>query len=612
MLNEPIVNIAGYKFVPLDNLYELREQILAMALEVGLKGTILLAPEGINLFIAGTPTHVGAFLLQLRRDPRFCDFCVKESGSNYAPFQRMLVRVKREIIAFGDSSINPSIHKAPQLTAVELKKWLDENRPLTLLDVRNNFEIELGTFDNAVPIGIDHFREFPTAVQQLPTQMKEQPMVMFCTGGIRCEKAGLFMQREGFRNLYQLEGGILKYFETCGDVHFHGECFVFDQRVALDGQLHKTDTTQCYVCQATLSVDEQASPLYREGLSCPHCHQSEQERMEKRIQVRHQQIDEATQPLPGSVPYENRLPVNVSHRFDGWSLIDFLHQIHPHVGRQVWLRVCAEGLLRKNNVPVDADHKIRTSERYERVLPQTVEPDVDRKIKILFEDEALIVIDKPAPLPMHPSGRYHRNTLVYILRHVFKPQKPRNAHRLDANTSGVVVFSKTRHIASLLQPQFQQGKVAKEYLVRVHGTPQQKEFVCSAPIGLDPQQAGARIVDAAGRASRTEFSVLRAFDRHTTLLRARPITGRTNQIRIHAWHLGFPVCGDPVYLRDGTLGQRQTLTVTDPPLCLHATKLAFQHPLREVPVSFESPLPEWSQDSRHSKAEDVAHDDSSG
>jgi len=224
-----------------------------------------------------------------------------------------------------------------------------------------------------------------------------------------------------------------------------------------------------------------------------------------------------------------------------------------------------------------------------------VEPDVNGRIEVLHEDEALIVLNKPAPLPMHSGGRFYRNTLQYILERVYHPQKPRPAHRLDANTTGLVLVTRTRHFAGLLQPQFARGEVRKTYLVRVAGRPAEREFSCDAPISSEAGALGSRTVDtASGLAARTEFTFVRGHADGTSLLEARPLTGRTNQIRIHCAHLGFPVCGDPAYLPDGRLGHAQTLAVSGAPLCLHAWKVAFRHPRTLLPVEFTAPAPDWA------------------
>lgn len=268
----PVVNLATYKFVPLTKLPERRERLREVCLWQGLKGTILLSTEGINLFVAGSRAGVAALLGVLRSDHEIGPLDVKESFNDYPPFNRMLVKIKREIIAFGVDGIDPSQAASPKISPTELKSWLDEGRQVTLLDVRNDYEVSLGSFDGAVPIGVDHFRQFPAAADRFVEERQQQPIVMFCTGGIRCEKAGPYLQRVGVQEVYQLDGGILKYFEQCGQEHFHGECFVFDKRTALDGQLRETETTLCFVCQSTLSAEEQAMPQYVFGQSCPYCY----------------------------------------------------------------------------------------------------------------------------------------------------------------------------------------------------------------------------------------------------------------------------------------------------------------------------------------------------
>jgi len=274
MQNDPmnsVVNVAAYKFAPLSGLAERREPLRALCLAMELKGTILLSVEGINLFVAGSRAAVDTLLDHLRSDPAIGQLEVKESHSDHQPFCRMLVKLKREIIAFGVNGIDPGSTPAKKISPLELKQWLDEKRPCTLLDVRNDYEVRLGTFENAVAFGIDHFRQFPAAADQRLAEHRGDPIVMFCTGGIRCEKAGPYLEREGFRDVYLLDGGILNYFQQCGSQHYQGECFVFDKRTAVDGRLHETSTTLCYACQNPLTAAEQESPMYVPSVSCPYC-----------------------------------------------------------------------------------------------------------------------------------------------------------------------------------------------------------------------------------------------------------------------------------------------------------------------------------------------------
>ncbi|MCU0792288.1 MAG: sulfurtransferase [Opitutaceae bacterium] len=268
-----VLNLSAYKFTPFDAeaLPARRERLLAMTHELGLRGTILLSTEGINLFVAGPREATDILLAELRAWPGLEDLTPKESVSDERPFNRMLVKIKKEIIAFGVDGIDPARAPAPRLDARTLKQWLDEGRPVTLLDTRNDYEVKMGTFKNAVVPHIDHFRDFPEAVRRLPPELKNRPVVTFCTGGIRCEKAAPFLAREGFEQVFQLEGGILKYFETCGGDHYEGECFVFDRRVGVDPQLRETASVICFACQTPLTVAEQADPRYVPDIACPYC-----------------------------------------------------------------------------------------------------------------------------------------------------------------------------------------------------------------------------------------------------------------------------------------------------------------------------------------------------
>jgi RluA family pseudouridine synthase len=592
-----IQNIAAYKFAPLQDLRELRTHLLAKCKNWNLKGTILLSPEGINLFVAGEASGIESLLAELRALPGLAELTPKYSETEHQPFRRMLVRLKKEIITFGVEGINPALRTSPKLQAKELKKWLDEGRPVTLLDTRNDYEVKLGTFKNALPIGIDAFRQFPDAVRKLPEEMKDQPVVMFCTGGIRCEKAGPFMEREGFKHILQLDGGILKYFEECGGEHYEGECFVFDQRVGVDPALQETESTQCFQCQTPLSAEDQQDIRYVVNESCPYCFKESAHKIEESIARRQEAIARITSPLPGSRPYENLRPFNIPSACDGMPLAEALARLVVPVSREAWIDACESGrVLNANHERVHPAQVVYGGQRYLHKLGEITEPDVNADIKILHEDEAIVVLNKPAPLPVHPGGRYNRNTLRHILHEVYHPQKPRQAHRLDASTSGVIVYARTKHFAGLLQPQFTQGEVGKVYLVRVQGHPGQSVFYCDAPIAGDSSEMGARKIDPVqGRAARTDFTVLQRRQDGTALLEARPITGRTNQIRLHLAHLGWPVCGDQAYLEGGQHGDTQTLSIHDAPLCLHSSRICFVHPLTRERVEFTAPAPGWAE-----------------
>jgi len=597
-----IVNIAGYKFVALDRLAERRVALLQACRDRSIKGTILLSPEGINLFLAAPRPEIASFLDGLRSEEAFRDFHVKESFSDRQPFNRLLVRLKKEIISFGVEGIDPELRTSPKLKPSELKNWLDEGRPVTLLDVRNNYEVELGTFENAVVADIDHFRQFPDAVRGMQNLNNGTPIVMFCTGGIRCEKAGPFMEQAGFPSVYQLDGGILQYFEDCGGDHYDGSCFVFDQRVAVDHQLAETDDEVCFACQAVLTPEHLASDKYIAGKSCPFCFKTEAETQAMKRERRAIQFASVVDPLPGSLPYDNYRPLNVPRRFDRFKLLDFLCEYHSHIKRDDWQARVERGWLTFNGQALASEDQVREGQRLEHLCPATIEPEVNGKIELIYEDSSLVVVNKPAPLPMHPSGRFNRNTLTWLLDQVYDHQL-RAAHRLDANTTGVVVFSRTRKIASIVQPQFEQQKVKKQYLALVNGLLPDDEVQVEMPITDQPSLAGGRRVAANGKACRTDFRVVsRSESGNCTLVEAYPMTGRTNQIRIHLWHLGFPVMGDPTYLPNQETGVSQTLSIKDQPMCLHARKIGFDHPASGLPVKFSAPVPDWPQLDSQTKA----------
>ncbi|NBX20391.1 MAG: sulfurtransferase [Betaproteobacteria bacterium] len=240
-----VLNISSYKFVPLPDASALREVLLARAQALQLKGTILLAEEGINMFLAGPANDVRSFVSQLQQDPRFADIAPKESWSDTQPFKKMLVKVKGEIIRMNHPTIKPADGRAPSVAPATVKRWLDQGhddhgRPVVTLDTRNDFEVDEGTFEGAIDWRITKFTEFPDAFRAHLDELKDKTVVSFCTGGIRCEKAAILMREEGLEHVYQLEGGILKYFEETDGSHYHGGCFVFDERRALGADLQAT------------------------------------------------------------------------------------------------------------------------------------------------------------------------------------------------------------------------------------------------------------------------------------------------------------------------------------------------------------------------------------
>ncbi len=240
-----ILNISCYKFVPLPDTAPLRDLLAERAAHWGVKGTVLLAEEGINFFLAGSAQAVRGWVDALRSDPRFADVQPKESWSADLPFRKMLVKVKPEIIRMDHPTIRPANGRAPSVTPTDLHRWLqqghdDAGRPVVTLDTRNDYEVEQGAFVGAIDWRIAKFTDFPAQLRAHKADLVGKTVVSYCTGGIRCEKAAILMREEGVENVYQLEGGILKYFEETDGQGYQGSCYVFDGRRAVDSALDKT------------------------------------------------------------------------------------------------------------------------------------------------------------------------------------------------------------------------------------------------------------------------------------------------------------------------------------------------------------------------------------
>ena len=237
-----VINVSCYKFVTLHDLPALRQTLTARSSELALKGTILLAPEGINVFLAGERAALATFFTALRADARFADLQPKESLSSDVPFKRLRVRIKKEIITMKQPQLRPEAQRAPAVNAATLKRWLDRGvddagREVVMLDTRNDYEVAEGRFRDALDYRLARFSEFPARFAAQRAALADKTVVSYCTGGIRCEKAALHMQHQGLSHVYQLEGGILKYFEETDGAYFEGRCFVFDERYALDTTL---------------------------------------------------------------------------------------------------------------------------------------------------------------------------------------------------------------------------------------------------------------------------------------------------------------------------------------------------------------------------------------
>jgi UPF0176 protein len=267
-----IVVVTFYKFVALPDFAEMQSRLLAECTAQQLRGTILLAREGINATLAGTRSGIDALLACLRADPRLADLEVKESFAETLPFDRMKVRLKREIVTLGVPTVDPTTQVG---TYVDPQDWnaLISDPEVLVIDTRNQYEVEIGTFKTAQNPQIDSFRQFPDYVQHTLNPAQYKKVAMFCTGGIRCEKASSFMLAQGFQEVYHLKGGILKYLaEIPAEASlWQGECFVFDQRVAVQQGLEPGTHAFCPSCGYPITETDKASPQYEAGISCPHC-----------------------------------------------------------------------------------------------------------------------------------------------------------------------------------------------------------------------------------------------------------------------------------------------------------------------------------------------------
>ena len=292
----PVVVCALYKFVRLDNYPELRQPLLAVMEAQQVRGTLLLAHEGINGTIAGSRAGIDEVLAWLRKDARLSDIDYKESYTDALPFNRAKVKLKKEIVTLGVEGIDPQRVVG---TYVSPKDWnqLISDPDVVLIDTRNNYEYQVGTFKNAINPNTESFREFPRYVVENLNPQQHKKIAMFCTGGIRCEKSTAYLKEQGFSEVYHLKGGILKYLEEvpAADTLWQGECFVFDERVTVNLQLEKGNYDQCNACRLPITEADKTSDNYQQGVSCPHCYDKVSAERKTRFMEREKQMALAKQ-----------------------------------------------------------------------------------------------------------------------------------------------------------------------------------------------------------------------------------------------------------------------------------------------------------------------------
>ena len=289
-MSKPITIAALYRFVRLDDYVELRDPLLKLMLEHEVRGTLLLAGEGINGTVAGRQSGIDALLAWLRDDPRLAGFDVKLSYDDEMPFLRSRVKLKREIVTMGVSGLDP----ANAGTYVEPEDWnaLITDPGVTLIDTRNDYETAIGSFAGAIHPNTESFRDFPDYARAHLDPAKHRRVAMFCTGGIRCEKSTAYLREQGFDEVYHLKGGILNYLARVPESEslWRGECFVFDNRVSVDHALQKGSYDQCHACRRPITAVDMEDARYREGVSCPACFEEKSDAARERFREREKQV----------------------------------------------------------------------------------------------------------------------------------------------------------------------------------------------------------------------------------------------------------------------------------------------------------------------------------
>lgn len=290
-MTDTIVVAALYRFVRLEDFQALREPLRQLMLQQDVKGTLLLAREGINGTVAGSRDGIDAVLDWLRQDSRLSALDVKESLADTNPFYRSKVKLKKEIVTMGVEGIDPARSVG---TYVRPEDWnaLISDPDVLLVDTRNQYEVEIGSFKGAVNPATETFREFPEYAKQQLDPGKHRKIAMFCTGGIRCEKSTAFLKEQGFEEVYHLEGGILKYLEEVPEEEslWQGECFVFDNRVTVNHHLEPGNYDQCHACRRPITAADKQSAHYEPGVSCPHCYDEHDEDQRQRYAEREKQV----------------------------------------------------------------------------------------------------------------------------------------------------------------------------------------------------------------------------------------------------------------------------------------------------------------------------------
>lgn len=586
MVNDPIASDAFYRFVRVDDVDAMAHALRDLC--SGLTGSVWVAPEGINGSVAGACSALDAFRIGLTSDPRFggrfAGLAFRRSAAVTPPFQRMKIHCRAEIVPLGVDGVDAVGHRRDVVSPMQWRALLDDPN-VVVLDNRNHFEVRLGRFRNAVDPSVDHFRELPAYLDaQLPRwQAEGKRVAMYCTGGIRCEKTSAWLVQRGVEVL-ELDGGILNYLEQMTDAErdWIGECFVFDNRVALDVRLNETPTTAAQVYGGDA---RDAWRLERARRLESHAEGSASGELTVR---RADKPASSTQrrarpsPLPtlhGVGPSVVALPPGP------WRTVgEFLADRFPAVSPDEWLRRMARGeVVDEHGAAVSLMDAYRVSKRlhYYRHIddePPSAEPEV-----LVFQDDRLVVADKPPFMPVTPGGQHLHETLLVRLKRRTGIDTLAPVHRLDRETSGLVVFTVQPSTRGVYQALFANRQVTKIYEA---WAPWRGGL--SFPLrrrSLIVQDAHfLRMREAEGEPNSDTLIEVLEVRGEWARYRLQPSTGRTHQLRVHCAALGMPIAGDRIY------PNLLPASTDDPtrPLQLLAKSLAFADPITGCTRQFES------------------------
>jgi UPF0176 protein len=604
-LNTPVatalVHTAFYKFVALANAGAVAARLRELAAEFDIKGSVIVAAEGINGVAAGTFASVQKWEQAIALEPlfngAFSDMVFKRSQCTTAPFSRMKVSHKQAIVAFGvsDATLESSDAVAAQMLDPNAWRELIAQDDVVVLDNRNSFEFRLGRFRNAIDPQVANFRDFAGYVEAHAAQWKAEGkrVAMYCTGGIRCERAGGWMEKIGVP-VYQLHGGILNYFQVMPDAEkdWDGECFVFDNRVAIDTKLNETDTTIDTVYQADADSAFRIARARRlMGLPVPNAPVDAEDYSQT---MQHLQ-PKSTQPqVKKRSPLLTRNGVNAScvalpgDVSAGASVIDFLSHRFTHVSRDTWrIRFNSGEVTDDTGHTLAADAPAKTHQKiyYFRSVEDELRIPFDETI--LFRDEWIVVAEKPHFLPVVPSGHYVQETLLTRLKKTLSINTLSPIHRIDRDTAGLVIFSIQPQTRDAYQRLFRERSVKKVYeAIAPFSATLSLPITCRNRMVESEKFMQMEIVaDAAGETNaETHIDLI---ERSGELARyaLQPHTGQKHQLRAHMASLGVAILNDRIYPE---LQPFSDVVDYSAPLQLLAKSIAFTDPMTGAARYFES------------------------